>query len=421
MPGAVVVFEVLSASTSRTDRILKVREYAAVVSIPRYVILESASIGLTVMEREWSDEIWRVVTFTSGDILHMPEIGIEIPWPSFTRELLLTTRSLATRERCAVLGLVGSAAAVLGRKLYARAAAYSRVRRELGPALLAAIQAVLAGSPFHGEGHRKIWARLRLIGVRTSKRRVLRLMRENNLLAPSRVGSPRGPRSHDGTIIPETVDTMWGTDLTTTITGEGPAAVFVAVDHCSVDCVGIHAAPRATRFEALEPIRQGVRDHFGGFARNIANGLSVRHDHGSQYMSDAFQKELEFLGANLDEAADALGPERGLQKPPLPPPQLALAGGEPFPEDHFQPVMKRVTAVIAVVLLQHIMDVGGVGEHEDRVPAGHGEAHHVAERPGAREHRERVAREGRQDAEDGYAGVQDRRCGSASPGGNSHR
>jgi putative transposase len=182
----------------------------------------------------------------------------------------------------------------------------ARPRGPAGPmpdaALLAAIRAVLAESPFHGEGHRKIWARLRVAGVRTSKRRALRLMRDNDLLAPSRVGSPRGPRSHDGTIIPETVDTMWGTDLTTTITGEGPAAVFVAVDHCSVECVGVHAAARATRFEALEPLRQGVREHFGGFAKNIACGLSVRHDHGSQYMSDAFQKELGFLGAESSPA-----------------------------------------------------------------------------------------------------------------------
>jgi putative transposase len=169
-------------------------------------------------------------------------------------------------------------------------------------ALLAAIRAILAGSRFHGEGHRKVWARLRVAGVRTSKRRVLRLMRENDLLAPSRVGSPRGPRSHDGTIIPETVDTMWGTDLTTTITGEGQAAVFVAVDHCSAECVGIHAAPRATRFEALEPIRQGVREHFGGFAKGVARGLAVRHDHGSQYMADAFQNELDFLGIESSPA-----------------------------------------------------------------------------------------------------------------------
>src|SRR5215210_2559440 len=163
------------------------------------------------------------------------------------------------------------------------------------PALVDAIRAVLTASPFHGEGHRKVWARLRVAGVRTSKRRVLRLMRETNLLAPSRVGAPRGRCNHDGTIIPETVDTMWGPDLTTTITGEGQVSVFVAVDPCSAECVGIHAARRATRFEALEPIRQGVRRCFGAFAKEIARGLAVRHDHGSQYMSDAFQQELGFL------------------------------------------------------------------------------------------------------------------------------
>lgn len=179
-------------------------------------------------------------------------------------------------------------------------------RGPVGPmpdaALLAAIRAVLAASPFHGEGHRKVWARLRHDGIRTSLRRVLRLMRQHDLLAPSRVGAPRGPRSHDGTIIPATVDTIWGTDLTTTITGEGQAAVFVAIDHCSAECVGIHADARATRFQALEPIRQGVRQHFGGFAKAIAGGLALRHDHGSQYMSDTFQTEIAFLGIESSPA-----------------------------------------------------------------------------------------------------------------------
>jgi transposase InsO family protein len=168
--------------------------------------------------------------------------------------------------------------------------------------LVAAIRSVLADSPFHGEGHRKVWARLRVRGARTSRRRVLRLMRENDLLAPSRIGAPRGPRSHGGTIIPETFDTMWGTDLTTTLTGQGQAAVFIAVDHFSAECVGIHAARRATRFEALEPIRQGVRRCFGAFGKDVARGLSVRHDHGSQYMSNHFQKELAFLGVESSPA-----------------------------------------------------------------------------------------------------------------------
>jgi putative transposase len=169
-------------------------------------------------------------------------------------------------------------------------------------ALVEAIRGVLAASPFHGEGHRKVWARLRHAGVRTSKRRVLRLMREHGLLAPSRTGAPRGPRAHDGTIVPATVDTLWGTDLTTTWTGEGQVAVFVALDHCSAECVGLHAALRATRFEALEPIRQGVRRCFGAFAQGIAAGLAVRHDHGSQYMADDFQRELRFLGIESSPA-----------------------------------------------------------------------------------------------------------------------
>ena len=95
---------------------------------------------------------------------------------------------------------------------------------------------------------------------------------------------------------------MWGTDLTTTFTGAGQAAVFIAIDHFTAECVGIHAHARATRFEALEPIRQGVRRYFGGFAKDVARGLAVRHDHGSQYMSDHFQKEIAFLGIESSPA-----------------------------------------------------------------------------------------------------------------------
>jgi transposase InsO family protein len=162
--------------------------------------------------------------------------------------------------------------------------------------LVVAIRGVLTASAFHGEGYRKVWARLRFAGVRTSRRRVLRLMREHSLQAHQRTGRARGPRSHDGTITTEQVDTMWGTDLTSVMTGEGLASVFIAVDHCSAECVGIHAARRATRFEALEPIRQGVRERFGGFDKGVASGLMLRHDHGSQYVSDAFQREIAFLG-----------------------------------------------------------------------------------------------------------------------------
>jgi Uma2 family endonuclease len=75
----VVVFEVISSSSGATDRIVKLREYAAVASIKRYVILESTSIGLQVLERSSPEQVWQTTALTSGDILRMPEIGVEIP------------------------------------------------------------------------------------------------------------------------------------------------------------------------------------------------------------------------------------------------------------------------------------------------------------------------------------------------------
>ena len=168
--------------------------------------------------------------------------------------------------------------------------------------LVAEIRQLLQDSPFHGEGYRKLWARLRFAGIRTSRRRVLRLMREHGLLAHQRAGRRHGSRAHDGRITTERVDVMWGSDLTSVMTGEGQAAVFITVDHCSVECVGIHASRSADRFEALEPVKQAVRQCHGGFAKGIAAGLRLRHDHGSQYVSHDFQAEIHFLGIESSPA-----------------------------------------------------------------------------------------------------------------------
>ena len=72
--------------------------------------------------------------------------------------------------------------------------------------LLAAIRADLEASPFTGEGHRKVWARLRILhGIRVSRTRVLRLMRENALLSPHRrsQGDPVSARWLDSNGSPE--------------------------------------------------------------------------------------------------------------------------------------------------------------------------------------------------------------------------
>ena len=122
------------------------------------------------------------------------------------------------------------------------AAAPGRVLGRRGPktagsdaALLEKIREVLAVAPFYGEGHRKVWARLGFQGVRTSKARVLRLMREA-LLAPSRT-FPKPENPHPGTIITARPNEVWASDHTLTATVEdGQATVFVAVDHCTTEC-----------------------------------------------------------------------------------------------------------------------------------------------------------------------------------------
>jgi Uma2 family endonuclease len=76
IPDPVVVFEVLSPGTSRTDRIEKLREYQATPSIRRYVILEQDSIAAMAFERQGDN--WIVRTLIDGDTLAMPEIGVDL-------------------------------------------------------------------------------------------------------------------------------------------------------------------------------------------------------------------------------------------------------------------------------------------------------------------------------------------------------
>ncbi len=72
----IVVFEVLSKSTARTDYTVKNREYAATASIQRYVMLEQSEIAGTVFARV--GEGWQGRLLSADAVIQMPEIGIEL-------------------------------------------------------------------------------------------------------------------------------------------------------------------------------------------------------------------------------------------------------------------------------------------------------------------------------------------------------
>ena len=169
--------------------------------------------------------------------------------------------------------------------------------------LLAAIQADLAASPFTGEGHRKVWARLRYgLGLPVGRNRVLRLMRQHQLLSPFRRPA-RPANDHDGTLLTDAPDVLWGTDATLVPTVEdGRVWVFAAIDHGNAEVIGQFVSTDGSRFSALQPISQAVAARFGGLGADSARGVTVRADHGPQYVSRHFTRQLAHWGAGLSHS-----------------------------------------------------------------------------------------------------------------------
>lgn len=84
VPGVVAVFEVISISSVRTDRVIKVREYLAVPSIQTYAIIEQDFPALTLLERR--EDGWMATTLTAADTLVLPALGVAIPMAELYEE-----------------------------------------------------------------------------------------------------------------------------------------------------------------------------------------------------------------------------------------------------------------------------------------------------------------------------------------------
>ena len=114
-----------------------------------------------------------------------------------------------------------------------------------------AIEADLEASPWEGEGYRKVWARLRVCrDIRVARKRVLRLMRENNLLSPHRCRR-RGGNPHDGEIITHAPNLACGAPMAF---GCSRWTTALGLDlhrrrrHWNAECVGWHVCKRGDRF-----------------------------------------------------------------------------------------------------------------------------------------------------------------------------
>ena len=166
--------------------------------------------------------------------------------------------------------------------------------------LLELIREVLKRSPFHTEGTKKVHRRLKAwFQVKAGRARVNRLMREAGLLSPQRIEADRSEKAHEGTLIPENIDLLWGTDGTQFGMANGKLLwLFAVIDHYSCEVLGWHVIEvgQGDAWAALEPVKQALRKRRGALIQKAGTGISIRHDWGPQYTAGDFRKELDFLG-----------------------------------------------------------------------------------------------------------------------------
>jgi len=121
-------------------------------------------------------------------------------------------------------------------------------------------------------------------------------MRLHRLLSPHR-STTVPTKAHDGRITTDAPNLRWATDGARVWTSEdGWLWVFTAVEHWNAECLGHHVCKLGNRFAAYEPIAQALQRIFGASTPGIARGVELRHDHGSQYLTDYFQGQSHFHG-----------------------------------------------------------------------------------------------------------------------------
>jgi putative transposase len=79
------------------------------------------------------------------------------------------------------------------------------------------------------------------------------------------------------------------------IVDDGNVWVYSTVEHWNGECVGMSVCKNGTRFNAVQPVLEGVQSIFGSVNRVVAKGLSLRLDHGSANCSEYFQNEIKGL------------------------------------------------------------------------------------------------------------------------------
>lgn len=145
-------------------------------------------------------------------------------------------------------------------------------------------------------GYRRVtgWLR-RKEGLVVNRKRVLRVMREQGLLVPSRRLRARR-RKEWGRVEVSRPNPVWQADLTKIGAGStlGWAYLVSVIDCCTREIVGWDLSNRCRTEEALAAVEQAVLDRLPAGSREA--GLTLTTDNGTQFTSTRFLETLARLG-----------------------------------------------------------------------------------------------------------------------------
>lgn len=171
--------------------------------------------------------------------------------------------------------------------------------------VLQELKSYLEAPVFYGEGYKKLVKRLwEFRGVKVAKERLLRLLRENELLAGERPEPNGSSREHDGTITTEAPDRMWGLDIKEWRCADGKLWTFSVIDHFNAEVIAERSCKRATQDIGSDVLRMAIKARFGSLRKGICSMLMIflRTDHGAQFTGERFEKEMNYFGISWSPA-----------------------------------------------------------------------------------------------------------------------
>jgi putative transposase len=158
------------------------------------------------------------------------------------------------------------------------------------------IQTLKAAHPFWG--YRRIWAYLRFVEQRAvNKKRVLRLLREHQLLVTPnlRLRAKRTPTGSKPK--PTRPNEWWGIDMTKVLVeGFGWVSIVLVLDWYTKKIVGYYADMQGAAKHWLAALDMAVNGQIPDGVR--ARDLSLMSDNGCQPTSIAFMKACSTLGVH---------------------------------------------------------------------------------------------------------------------------